>query len=154
MADENQLTKKQRAFLAAYTEVGNVTDAAKAANVARCMHYEWLEQPDYAAAFRKAEQQAADNLEKEAIRRAVEGVRRIKFGRNGQPLINPETGEPYAEHEYSDTLLIFLLKGLRPDKYRENVRQEISGPDGEPLTIQIDGGFQVPGVPKAPGVEK
>ena len=35
--------------------------------------------------------------------------------------------------EYSDTLLIFLLKGVRPQKYRDNVRQEISGPDGSPL---------------------
>jgi hypothetical protein len=35
--------------------------------------------------------------------------------------------------EYSDTLLIFLLKGARPQKYRDNVRQEVSGPNGAPL---------------------
>ena len=28
---------------------------------------------------------------------------------------------PYTEHEYSDTLLIFLLKGALPEKYRERI---------------------------------
>lgn len=32
---------------------------------------------------------------------------------------------PYYEHEYSDTLMIFLLKGLLPDKYAE--RREFRG---------------------------
>lgn len=34
---------------------------------------------------------------------------------------------PYIEHEYSDTLMIFLLKGVRPGKYRETVQQEHTG---------------------------
>ena len=29
-------------------------------------------------------------------------------------------------HEYIDTLLIFLLKGGRPNKYHDNVRQEVT----------------------------
>lgn len=29
---------------------------------------------------------------------------------------------PYVEHEYSDTLMIFLLKGARPEVYRETMR--------------------------------
>ena len=32
-----------------------------------------------------------------------------------------------------DTLLIFLLKAARPQKYRHYVRQEHTGPDGTPL---------------------
>jgi hypothetical protein len=30
-------------------------------------------------------------------------------------------------------LAIFLLKGARPQKYRDNVRQEVTGADGVPL---------------------
>jgi hypothetical protein len=45
---------------------------------------------------------------------------------NGRWVTEPEHWEPvpvmvpYVEHEYSDTLLIFLLKALRPEKYRDN----------------------------------
>jgi hypothetical protein len=46
-------------------------------------------------------------------------------------VIDPETNKPvtvpYVEHEYSDTLLIFLLKGARPEKYRERADVRHSG---------------------------
>lgn len=135
---------KKRAFLAAYAECGNVTRAAEIAGVSRRSHVDWMKDESYAEAFRAAEEHAADRLEQEARRRAIEGV--------DEPIFYK--GERCGVvRKYSDTLLIFLLKGARPEKYRENVRQEISGPDGEPLTIQIDGGFQVPGAAKVPGVE-
>jgi hypothetical protein len=49
-------------------------------------------------------------LEDEAVRRAYEGVEKpvCQMGK--------EVG---VIREYSDTMLIFLLKGLRPAKYRE-----------------------------------
>ena len=37
--------------------------------------------------------------------------------------------------KYSDTLAIFLLKAHAPEKYRENTRMELTGANGEPLTI-------------------
>ncbi|MBX6773030.1 MAG: hypothetical protein IRY83_14975 [Chloroflexi bacterium] len=63
-----------------------------------------------------------DALEAEAWRRAVDGVERPVY-QNGQRV--------GAVREYSDTLLIFLLKGGRPQKYRE--RYELSGPQSQPL---------------------
>jgi hypothetical protein len=46
--------------------------------------------------------------------------------------------------EYSDTLLIFLLKGLRPEKYRE--RFEHSGPGkGGAILVSYDPGMNPPG---------
>lgn len=39
--------------------------------------------------------------------------------------------------ETSDTLLIFLLKANRPEKYRETQRLEHTGADGVPLTVVI-----------------
>ena len=49
-------------------------------------------------------------------------------------MIDPRTKQPYLELDYSDTLLIFLLKGLRPQKYRE--RYEHTGANGGPIAIQ------------------
>jgi hypothetical protein len=60
--------------------------------------------------------------------------------------------------EYSDTLLIFLLKGARPQKYRDNVRQEVTGSNGTPLVptqviIQLVPTPSVPAAQSAPMVE-
>lgn len=111
---------KKRAFLSAYSECGNVVRAAEAAGVHRSSHHHWAKADEaYAQAFAEAERQAGVLLEAEARRRAAEGLIRKKFLRTGAPVIDPATGEQYVEHEYSDTLLIFLLKGALPEKYRE-----------------------------------
>lgn len=122
--------RKKAAFLAAFRECGNISRAARESDVPRTMHYLWMEDEEYVAAFRQAEEEAADHLEEEARRRAVDGLRRLKFFK-GAPIIDPDTQEPYYELEYSDTLLIFLLKGVRPDKFRD--RHEITGKDGKAL---------------------
>jgi hypothetical protein len=51
--------------------------------------------------------------------------------------------------EFSDTLLIFLLKGARLHKYRDNLRQELAGADGTPLVPARVKVVLVP-TPKAP----
>jgi hypothetical protein len=38
-------------------------------------------------------------------------------------------------YDYSDTLAMFLLKAHRPEKYRELIRQEITGAEGAPITL-------------------
>lgn len=130
-SDGNGLSKKQRAFLAAYAELANITDAAKAAQVARSMHYVWLQKSEeYAEAFRHAEAEAIDALEKEARRRALHGVNEPVFYQG------EECG---AVRKYSDTLLIFLLKGARPDTYRENFKAELTGPNGGPVVVRLEG---------------
>ncbi len=49
--------------------------ACEVAKVRRSSHYRWLENdPEYREAFELAKQDAADILEAEAFRRAVEGV--------------------------------------------------------------------------------
>jgi hypothetical protein len=63
-------------------------------------------------------EQAADLLEAEARRRAVEGVTK--------PIMYKDKVATTVQ-EYSDTLLIFLLKGTRPQKYRELRQTEHSG---------------------------
>lgn len=118
------MTAKQRAFLAAYARLGTISYAAQAARINRRAHYDWLAADTaYGAAFEEAKDEAADRMEKEAIRRAVTGTRKPVY-QGGK-----EVG---AIQTYSDLLLMFLLKGARPAKFRE--RFEHSGPDGAPLS--------------------
>lgn len=110
---------KKRAFLAAYSQVANIGKAAIVADCARYSHYLWLrDDPGYAEAFRKAKELACDSLEDEAVRRAHEGIDKPVY--QGGKKVG-------VVREYSDTLLIFLLKGAMPDKYRERISQEITG---------------------------
>ena len=76
--------------------------AAQAAGVHRSRHYDWLKKdPAYVSAFVAAQDEAVQALEDEAVRRAYEGVEK------------PVTvaGQREFVREYSDTLLIFLLRG-------------------------------------------
>lgn len=67
---------------------------------------------EFAAAWDQAWKDGADALEKEAQRRACLGVTEPVFYK----------GEVVGSlQKYSDVLLIFLLKGRRPDRFRENV---------------------------------
>ncbi len=105
---------KKKAFLAAFRATGNVRLACEAAEVGRSSHYRWLEaDAAYEEAFDLAKEDAADILEAEATRRAVEGVEEPTGWYKGEP--------GGFIRRYSDTLLIFLLKGLRPEVYRERV---------------------------------
>lgn len=147
-------TPKKRAFLAAYAITGNVRLAAISAKINRVAHYRWLAEDEvYAEAFAEAQTEAGERLEEEARRRAIEGVRRVKFykglpillpvyDKRGRPVLDGagnQTYEPYAEHEYSDTLLIFLLKGAFPEKYKDRVQTQITdAKDETPKVIEID----------------
>lgn len=106
--------KKQwkKAFLAALEETGSVTEAAKICDVGRSNLYR-IRRGDkqFAAEWDQALDVAADVLEDEARRRAVEGTEEPVF----------QGGKQVGTiRKYSDTLLIFLLKGIRPQKYRES----------------------------------
>ena len=104
---------KKRVMLASMAETGNISEACRRAEIERSTHYRWMEHDEeYALQFRQAEQTAIDALEREAWRRAVEGVE--------EPLVS--AGRLVTTvRRYSDTLLIFLLKGARPGKYRDRV---------------------------------
>lgn len=123
---------KMRAFLAAYRILGCIVYAARAARVHPANHWRWLRSKDYAAAFAEAKQEANARLEEEARRRAVEGLEKVLFYK-GEPIMDPRPGhegKPYVEHQYSDTLLIALLKANMPDKYTERIKQQTE--DGLP----------------------
>jgi hypothetical protein len=99
------------AFFAAFSEVGNVKEAAKLAGVSRMTVWRHkTSDPDFAKKFADAEQEAMDVLEREAWRRATEGTDEPVFYKGDQ------CG---TIKRYSDNLLMFLLRGGRPEKYRE-----------------------------------
>lgn len=107
----------QKAFLAAYKETANLTLAARATKIDRRRHYDWISEPEYAEEFGKAHDEAVEVMIGEARRRAVEGTEKPVFYKGD------ECG---AIREYSDNLLMFLIKKERPE-YREAFKHEHSG---------------------------
>lgn len=125
---------KKASFLAAYADTGNITTSAQIAGIARPTHYDWMQDdPEYVTAFLQAEGQAIDSLEREARRRAIEGTEEPVY-QGGR-----EVG---TIRKFSDVLLIFLLKGARPQKYRDNSRVEVTGANGGPVHSVVTSGLE------------
>jgi len=124
--DRKDLTARQRAVLSAVAIVGTICRACDAAGVSYSAHRDWIVNNElYAEAFEEAMDMAGDALEAEARRRAVAGTTEPII-HNGQ-LICDDDGEPILRHKYSDTLLIFLLKGAKPEKYRARMDHTSGG---------------------------
>lgn len=127
-ATERQSRHRKKRFLEHFAEYGNVSAAAQHAGIFRSTVYRWQEHDEqFAAAYREAEIQATEVLEAEARRRAVDGVTQetpIYF--KGQAV------DTIIKTEYSDTLLIFLLKARAPEKYRD--RHDITT-GGQPFQV-------------------
>jgi hypothetical protein len=105
-----QSARLKEVFLAAFSVSGNVSAACRSAGISRNTAANWRKaDPDFAAAYADAEIEAVEHLEAEARRRAVDGVDEPVFGKDG------EIG---TRRRYSDTLLMFLLNGAAPEKYR------------------------------------
>jgi len=137
---------RQTAFLAAFCETASITRAAKAAKVHRRLHYDWLLDPGYLLRFDRATDQATAILEDEAVRRANEGVPEFKYYKgqlcyrqkwNEGTLRWERYGKPLAVVRYSDALMMFMLRGLKPEKYRERTTTELVGKGGEELSLQV-----------------
>lgn len=108
-----QSSRARERFLDAYATTGNMSAAARLANINRNTIYQWEEHDEtFAAAMREAGIQATEALEREAWRRAKDGI-----------------PEPVFQHgklvgsiqRYSDNLLMFLLRARAPERYRDRV---------------------------------
>ena len=110
-------------FLAALRETGNVSAAARRAGTSRSVCYARRRRDTaFAAVWEDALEEAADRLEMEAFRRAVDGVGEDRFF--GGHVIGEVT-------RYSDALLMFLLRARRPQRFgpRPETGSGIPGPD-------------------------
>lgn len=115
-----------RTFVEHLADGGTVTKSAAAAGICRQTAYNWRDtDKEFSEAWDDAIEAGTQEMEAEAIRRAVKGTQKPVF-HQGQVCGHV--------NEYSDTLLIFMLKARRPKVYRERVSTEVTGPDGQPLT--------------------
>jgi len=97
-------TKKEKFLKSLSTGVPNVSKACKAAAIGRTLAYEWKkEDAEFSEEWDNAYQNAVDNLEETAWRRAM------------------------RQKDPSDTLLIFLLKGHRKERFAEKTQVEHMG---------------------------
>jgi len=117
-----QVAEAKRAFLA-HHELGFSTSAsARAAGVENRRVYEWKEHDEqFALACQQAEIASLHVLEDEAFRRAVDGnpYKRTSYWR-GEPVGTDE------KVEYSDTLMLALLRARAPEKYRDRLDLAVS----------------------------
>lgn len=109
------LHPQKHALLLAYSECASITKSCAIAECDRTSHYVWMRlDSDYAEAFKVAHEMAIEAHEDEASRRAL-GWDETHYKADGTP---------YAVRKYSDTMLIFRLKALLPDKYREAAKRD------------------------------
>lgn len=129
VADRQQArtAKAKLAFIRLFAVTGNVLRSCQAAKIGRRTVYDWLAEDEaFKALYDIAHDEALDALEEEARRRAVDGVLEPVY--QGGAKVG-------SIRKYSDTLLITLLKGKRPETFRE--RFEHTGKDGAPIEHSI-----------------
>ncbi|CAH1521298.1 Whole genome shotgun sequence [Vibrio owensii] len=115
-------TKRTRArdkrFFEALDDGATIGEAAKIAGYSRRSIYDYsAEDPSFAQQLDDSRMDIVERLEKEADRRAMEGVtdfKSIKTSKDQYKVI------PFVK--YSDSLLMFRLKALAPEKYRDNYK--------------------------------
>lgn len=121
---------REKFLQALKTENGLVATAAESCNLSRTALYAWKnDDDDFSEAWDQIVDITTETLEKEAWRRAHDGVPKDVFYQ----------GEKIAtETNYSDQLLMFVLRGRKPETYRDNSKVELGGVGGGPLIIEVD----------------
>lgn len=122
---KNESFLKKRAFIAAYQATASVHAAGRAAKIRPEIHYQWLKSDAvYRSAWETVQDQAAQTLEDEAVRRAVQGEKRMRL-HQGKPV--KHRGKIVYDIERSDQVLLALLKRFRPALYREHIEAQVTG---------------------------
>jgi len=99
----SRTSDNKKAFLRGYRETGTVTSGAEFAGISSRTVYLWLENDEeFKDEMARVERAIADDLERIVLERAKK-----------------ENG--------SDTMLIFAMKGHKPEKYRDNFNVQHSG---------------------------
>ncbi len=122
------INHRQRAFLVGYVQSLGIRSAARLSGVSRQTHYEWLrDDPLYREHFERAKRMLADSAEEEVCRRAYRGY--------DTPVIYRGKITGYYK-SYSNTLAMFMLKGMKPAVYRDNAPLPIGGPTHINITVK------------------
>jgi hypothetical protein len=123
-------TEKKAVFLDMVVKTGgNVTKAAKAVGLAPKSLYEHRNKNDaFRSAWDEAVKQGADLLIEEAMRRAVKGV------------LDPVYQGGFCvghKRQYSDSLLMFLIKGRRPE-FKDSANIAINNHTETNVTLTVE----------------
>lgn len=116
--------EKDEVFFAEICAGGIVVEAADRAGYARRSVYEWRKSDtEFSARWDSAIEAAIQRLEKEADRRAHDGEPELILHKGAPVMVDDGNGGKVAltVRKRSDLLLIFRLKALRPEIYRERV---------------------------------
>lgn len=144
MTNRTRRTPEKRAiFLGALRDGKSVSGACAEASVPRRTVYDWRDaDSDFKATWEDALEAGTDRMEDEALRRAVEGTLKPVF--HGGKKVG-------TIREYSDTLIIFLLKARRPKKFRENTSGEAGAEDDMARARRIKAALaEIEGITDAP----
>ena len=116
-------TARQR-FLFMLSKTGNASKACQTSGLTR-QQVMALRDGDaaFGRAYDDAMSEAADLLEAEAWRRAVQGTVQPVL-KAGLPVVDA-TGKPVVVRRYSDPLLMMLLRGCRPEKFQMHGRTSV-----------------------------
>jgi hypothetical protein len=127
--------ERQQQFLQYLAETGNVTRAVKLVGSSPTRVYALRHNdPAFRQAWDDAEDIAADRLEAEAWRRAVEGFDEpvVSAGK----LVRDEAGNAVMIRRYSDVLLIRLLQAHRPQKFDRRLPAAGANPVGPGVDVR------------------
>lgn len=110
--------KRKHIFLRVLAESANLKLAVEAAGFKTTAAVNRLrkQDADFDAAVIEAAEAAADMIESEAVRRAVQGVKKAVYYKG--EIID-------YEYVYSDSLLATLLKAAKPEKYAERQHKTV-----------------------------
>ncbi len=108
---------KKIAAVVAFAHFGTMTAAAKSINVKVGTIKSWMvNDQNFSDAIGRAREVAADVAEDEAYRRAVQGYLEPVYQQGRQ------VG---TIRKFSDQVLMFLLRGMKPDKYMERHQHDV-----------------------------
>lgn len=126
--------KRKHIFLRVLAETANLKLACQSAGYRNmgAINRALETDPGFAEAFKEASRSAGDFIESEAVRRAVQGVKKAVYYKG--EIIDWEV-------IYSDALLQTLLKAAKPDKYADRSKHETN------INVKV-------GVAVLPGVTK
>ncbi len=133
-------TDWQAAFLENFALHGIKSRAAKAVGVhVTTVDDERQRDEDFAVSYARAHEEAADVLETFAHKWATTGL-----DERHEEITYDEDGKVAGKKvrvtsNVSPALLIFMLKAMRPAKYRENLRVEQTGAGGGPIRVKVEG---------------
>jgi hypothetical protein len=119
----------REAFLGAFEYTKMVSEACRMVGISRQTAYmERQRNEEFAVAWADVEEKAVECLEAEAFRRAHDGTTKM---------IVSAGKDMGTEKQYSDSLLMFLLKAKRPERYLDRMAVAHSGKVEQQVRVDL-----------------